>query len=353
MSAKENAVFGGIFMKKLLVRLLLGCLLLGCLPMGALAAEKVIYKGEITKRYPNSFTRVYAKMDKDSKSLKVMHPGDDVSITAVHPGFMEILLPNGKIGYVLRNRVDVTETVDPTTTPPYPMIYFPYYLEIDRTVEVKADKSEDSETLSTLTAGARVAVLGCEDGWVKLVHKRQYGYINTNDVTALLPVAFDAREAAPGEALAVFNSFYTDDKDRINNLNVACNFISKTLQPGESMNFNDTVGPFSPSNGYLKAFVLKKPTSADEGEADSEGYGGGSCQVSSSLWDTLIQLNGVTILMRKPHGANGIAYLPHGMDASSGRDDLNLIFRNDYDFPIRIEATCHDLALFIAIYKGE
>lgn len=340
-------------MKKLIAVLMLLCLLSACLPASVLAAGKIIYRGEITHRYPNSYTRVYAKMDKDSKSLATLHPGNRVSITAVHPGFVEVVLSSGKTGYILRNRVDVTETVDPSTTPPYPIIYFPNYVEIDRNVEVKAEKAADSETLSILTAGARVAVLGCEDGWIKLVHKRQYGYINSNDVSAILPVAYDARTAETGEVLAVFNSFYSADKDRINNLEVACNFISKTLQPGESMNFNDTVGPFNAANGYLKAFVLKKTTSADEGEADAEGYGGGSCQVSSSLWDTLMQLNGITIQMRKPHGNNGIQYLPHGMDASSGRDDLNLIFRNDYDFPIRIDASCHDLCLFVAIYKGE
>ena len=337
-------------MKKLIAVILLLCLLL---PMEALAAGKVIYRGEITDRYPTSYTRVYSKMDKNSKSITALDPGSPVNITAVHPGYVEVVLSSGKTGYILRNRVDVTETVDPTTTPPYPVIHFPYYVEIDRNVEVKAEKDASSETLSLLTAGARVAVLGCEDGWIKLVHKRQYGYINSNDVSAILPVAPDARTAGEGEALAVFNSFYSTDKDRINNLEVACNFISKTLQPGESMNFNKTVGPFNASNGYLKAFVLKKPSSADEGESDSEGYGGGSCQVSSSLWDTLIQLDGITIQMRKPHGANGIAYLPHGMDASSGRDDLNLIFRNDYDFPVRIDASCHDLCLFVAIYKGE
>lgn len=347
---ERKPVFGGIGMKKLIAMLLLLCMLL---PMEAMAAGKVIYRGEITDRYPNSYTRVYSKMDKNSKSLVALDPGSPVNITAVHPGYVEVVLSSGKTGYILRNRVDVTETVDPTTTPPYPVIYFPYYVEIDRTVEVKAEKNADSETLSLLTAGARVAVLGCEDGWIKLVHKRQYGYINSNEVSAILSVAPDAASAEKGETLAVFNSFYSDDKDRINNLEVACNFISKTLQPGESMNFNDTVGPFSAANGYLKAFVLKKPSTSDEGEQDSEGYGGGSCQVSSSLWDTLMQLDGITILMRKPHGANGIAYLPHGMDASSGRDDLNLIFRNDYDFPIRIDAACHDLCLFIAIYKGE
>jgi vancomycin resistance protein YoaR len=122
--------------------------------------------------------------------------------------------------------------------------------------------------------------------------------------------------------------------------------ISKVLQPGESMNFNNVVSPFSAANGYKLAPVLK------DGETKM-GYGGGSCQVSSTLWDSLMQLPGITVLRRNPHGANAASYLPHGMDAASGTDTQNFIFRNDYDFPIRIDASTHDLALFVAIYKEE
>lgn len=333
-------------MKKLIAVLLLMCLLLGCLPMEALAAEKVLYKGEITKRYGNSYTNVYAKMDKDSKVLAHLKPGNKVNVLALYPDWMEVRLSNGKTGYALRQRIDITETVDPVSTPPYPVWPHPYYIEVDRTVEVKADKSADSKTLSTLTAGARLAVIGCEDGWAKVIWWREFGYINTNDLTALHSVATDVQTAGTDVPIAVFSSFYKDDVDRINNLQVACGYISKVMMPGESMNFNDTVSPFTPSNGYRLAGVLK------DGEL-TKGYGGGSCQVSSTLWDTLMQLEGITVTMRKPHGNGGADYLPHGMDASSGRDDLNLIFRNDYDFPIRIDASCHDLCLFIAIYKGE
>ena len=83
----------------------------------------------------------------------------------------------------------------------------------------------------------------------------------------------------------------------------------------------------------------------------NSAYGGGSCQVSSTLWDTLMQLPGITVLRRNPHGANAASYLPHGMDAASGTNTQNFIFRNDFDFPIRIDASTHDLALFVAIYK--
>ena len=314
--------------------------------MQAASAKDVLYRGIITHRFKDSYTKVYTKMDKDSRAIKVLDPGNKINITALYPEWVEVVLNDGKTGYIIRQRIDVTETVDPVNTPPYPIWVQPYYIEIDRTVEVKSDKDAASETLSVLTDGARVAVLGCEDGWVKLIFHRQYGYINSNDIAELLPVSPDAETADTDVPLAVFTSFYNDNESRINNLMVACGYISKTLQPGESMNFNDTVSPFSKENGYMPAPVLV------DGEL-SEGYGGGSCQVSSTLWDTLMQLTGITVTMRKPHGNSGAAYLPHGMDASSGRDDLNLIFRNDYPFPVRIDASCHDHALFVAIYKGE
>ena len=116
------------------------------------------------------------------------------------------------------------------------------------------------------------------------------------------------------------------------------------MQPGEVMDFNATVGPFSAETGYMPAPVL-----VDDGV--KTGYGGGSCQVSSTLWDALMQLPGITILKRNPHGNNAASYLPHGMDAASGTATQNFIFRNDFDFPIRIEASTHDLAMFVAIYK--
>jgi len=335
-----------VFLKKFTAFLLAFVLLISCLPLQAFAADKVIYRGIVTHRFKDSYTKVYARMDKNSKAMKFLDPGNKINITALYPEWVEVVLNDGKTGYIIRQRIDVTETVNPEDNPPYPVWVQPYYLEIDRTVEVKSDKDPASETLSTLTDGARVAVLGCEDGWVKLIFHRQYGYINSNDVSEMLPVAPDDMAAGTDVPLAVFTSFYNDNESRINNLQVACGYISKTMQPGESMNFNATVSPFSKENGYMPAPVLV------DGEL-SEGYGGGSCQVSSTLWDTLMQLQGITVTMRKPHGNSGAAYLPHGMDASSGRDDLNLIFRNDYSFPIRIDASCHDNALFVAIYKGE
>ena len=331
--------------------------LLACCVWPASAAKKkakepelhVIYNGVVSRRYPTSTTSVYPAMDKTSTPLKYLNPGTKIDITAVFPAWVQIKDGN-TVGYILRNRIDVESSVDTVNTPPYPVIEHFYYAYIDRDVPVKAGKSADSQTLSTLTAGAKVAFIGAEDGWAKLVFKRQYGYVDTRQLSELYPIAGSIEEAGTQQPLAVFTSFFKDTSDeanlnRINNLAVACGYISKTIAPGESMDFNRTVGPFTPRNGYLSAPVLK-----DKGTKLS--FGGGSCQVSSTLWDTLMQMPGITVLMRKPHGANAASYLPHGMDASSGASNLNFKFRNDYSFPVRIEASIHDYALFVAVYKG-
>ena len=319
-------------------------------PAAAAGESDVMYNGIITRRYPNSYTNVYDSMeineegDPVGKVIKTMSAGNKIQIVDIYPGWVAIKTGGRSVGYVRRHRIDVTENPDPVNTPDYPIVYMPYYTIIDRDVEVKAAKDPDSKTLSVLTSGARVAIEGLEDGWAVVIHKRVYGYINTNDLSELLPVASSVETADRDTPISVFNSFYNDNPDRIVNLGVCCRYISKVLQPGQTMNFNDCVSPFNAANGYRLAPVLK------DGETKM-GYGGGSCQVSSTLWDALMQLPGITVLRRNPHGDNAASYLPHGMDAASGTDTQNFIFRNDFDFPIRIDASTHDLALFIAIYK--
>lgn len=328
-------------------RFLLVLALMLCVMMvwPSLAEEnQVLYKGIITRRYSNSYTNVYKEMDKDSEVLTTKNPGNKIDILAVYPNWVAIRYGSKGVGYVMRHRIDVTENPDPVHTPDYPIAPQRYYAVIDRTVEVKADKNRDSETLSVLTEGARIAIEGMEDGWAVLIHHREYGYINSNDLREIYPVDEDPEMSDGRAPISVFVSFYSDNPDRINNLSVCCKFISVTLQPGEVMNFNNVVGPFNEANGYLPAPVL-----VDDGI--KMGFGGGSCQVSSTLWDALMQLQGITVLKRNPHGDNAASYLPHGMDAASGTALQNFIFRNDYSFPIRIDASTHDLALFVAIYK--
>ena len=91
------------------------------------------------------------------------------------------------------------------------------------------------------------------------------------------------------------------------------------------------------------------------------GSGGGTCQVSTTLYNALLQLpEGISIIYRHTHGPSGATYAPHGVDAAVGRSSptsgtikLNLEFQNTFDFPITIDCTVQNGALCIAIRKGE
>jgi Uncharacterized vancomycin resistance protein len=145
--------------------------------------------------------------------------------------------------------------------------------------------------------------------------------------------------------IAAFTSFATDAENRNINLTQCGKRLDAViLQPGDTLNFNKQVGPFTKANGYVPAGSL-----VDGGV--SESMGGGSCQVSGTIFCTVLQLPGVNILERHPHGDNAAGYLPYGMDASSATAKLNLRIRNEYDFPIRFETVMHDTCLTILVYK--
>ena len=117
------------------------------------------------------------------------------------------------------------------------------------------------------------------------------------------------------------------------------------LQPGENLT-GTSDGPYTTKRGYKPAPVMM------DGK-DVLGYGGGTCQVSSTLYNVVLQLPGLEVLYRHAHGGSGASYLPIHVDAAVGRDDLNLRFTNRYDFPIRIEASSKsDGALSIRIYRA-
>ena len=71
-----------------------------------------------------------------------------------------------------------------------------------------------------------------------------------------------------------------------------------------------------------------------------------------ALWEDAAKLPEIEINHRRPHGGNGASYLPIHCDAAVGNPELNLIFTNRYDFPIRIVGTSNDDgALLMRIYR--
>ncbi len=291
--------------------------------------------------------------DRSLESERVAYVRTAGEIDVLYVGSYWAIVRHGNdIGYIKRDRIHQVTPVDPINTAPYGVQKSAYIATTADVCEVRKSMSDNDDSWVVLNPGTKLSIWKIQDGWAIVPYWRTYGYINLNDLTDLIPVSPTDDPITEETPIAAYTSYYdmstaAINKSRIINIRVACERLTRVMQPGESLNFNTQVGPYRPQYGYQQAWVLVNGTSVP-------GYGGGTCQVSSTLYNALLQLPGVEILQRRPHGPAGAKYLPHGADAAVGSDNLNLRFRNNYDFPIRVEGhTSNDGALLMLVYKAE
>lgn len=252
--------------------------------------------------------------------------------------------------YIRRRNVDTVEPVSPDIGP-YGVIPHRFIATVSSDTSLRAGADEEAEEIIPLPAGTRLSLWLIRDGWAVVPYNRLVGYVYVGDLASLTPIAPDVREAAEGDILAAFTTFYSTRTTELNlgrmeNLRVGCQYIARAYAPGEEFDFNAIAGPYRKSRGYMPSPVL-----IDGGTV--AGYGGGTCQVSTTLYNALLQLSdGITILWRRPHGPGGAKYAPHGVDAAVGAENLNLRFRNDYDFPVTLDCTVLNGAICICVRKG-
>lgn len=115
--------------------------------------------------------------------------------------------------------------------------------------------------------------------------------------------------------------FSTYDTNRSDNLALAAKTLDKKeIRPGETFSFNGTVGPRTEQTGYKDAKII----------INNEfiyGIGGGVCQVSSTLYNTVLLAN--LPIMERIHHSVPISYVPLGRDATVSYPDIDFKFKND------------------------
>ena len=321
-----------------------------CLPDFLEAADasgrpRILYTGKT-----NGTLNMRSEPDRASSSLGVISENKMVDIFGFDQEWLFCWQEDVGIFYLLRHYVDYIEPVSADIAP-YGVIKNRFVAITSEDTILHISPSEDSEAIDKYPAGTRLSCWMIENGWAVVPYKRVVGYIYVGDLAELTPVAPNVHEAEDGDILAAFTTFYSIAETELNvgrmeNLRVGCKYISKTYLPGEAFDFNKIAGPYRRARGYMPSPVL-----IDGGTV--AGYGGGTCQVSTTLYNALLQLyDGITILWRRPHGPGGAKYAPHGVDAAVGATNLNLEFRNDYNFPITVDCSVLNGALCILIRKG-
>lgn len=133
------------------------------------------------------------------------------------------------------------------------------------------------------------------------------------------------------DLLSTFTTKYgTGDVNRNINIALAAKSInSVVLMPGETFSYNDLIGECSTKTGYKAATIYMN------GEL-STGIGGGICQVSTTLYNTVLRAN-LEIVERRNHSL-GVTYVPSGQDAMVSIGTQDFKFKNNREYPIKVVA---------------
>ena len=124
-----------------------------------------------------------------------------------------------------------------------------------------------------------------------------------------------------------FNANY---KERSHNITLAARKLDNiVLAPGDEISFNEIVGKRSSEAGYQNAKVYM-------GNKIVEGIGGGICQVSTTLYNTVL-LSDLEVIFRSNHSMT-VSYVPLGQDAAVEYGTLDFKFKNNKKNPIKIKS---------------
>lgn len=123
---------------------------------------------------------------------------------------------------------------------------------------------------------------------------------------------------------------YSKDKNRQNNLEITANALNGTVvQPNETFSFTKTIGPASKSKGYEKADIF------DSNGNKIKGYGGGNCQISSTLYNAVLKAPSLKVVERHEH-SNKVPYVAENKDAAVAYGSVDFKFKNENDYSIKI-----------------
>lgn len=146
------------------------------------------------------------------------------------------------------------------------------------------------------------------------------------------------------DTLSTYTSKYdASNRNRSTNVELAALKLNNViLLPGETFSYNKTVGKRTISNGFKEASIYTK-------NGIEYGLGGGICQVSSTLYNAVLEAN-LDIVERKNHSYS-VSYVPLGRDATVSYGTIDFKFKNSRAYPIKLVSSAKNGIVSISI-KG-
>lgn len=145
------------------------------------------------------------------------------------------------------------------------------------------------------------------------------------------------------EQISKYTTRYDESNiNRSTNIKLASEKIDGTiLMPGETFSYNKIVGERTIKAGYKEAAVYM-------GGKVVDGIGGGICQVSSTLYNAVLEAN-LEITSRRNHYFI-TSYVSASRDATVSYGTIDFKFKNTRTYPIKIECISQNGICMISIY---
>ena len=149
-------------------------------------------------------------------------------------------------------------------------------------------------------------------------------------------------EAFP-DKLGEFSTRYdASNKNRSTNLELASAKIDGTIiLPGEIFSYNKIVGERTISAGYKEAAIYS-------GGKVVDGIGGGICQLSTTLYNTVVYAN-LEVTSRSNHRFT-TSYVEVGRDATVSWGTIDFCFKNTRAYPIKVVSKVEGGVAKVSIY---
>lgn len=142
------------------------------------------------------------------------------------------------------------------------------------------------------------------------------------------------------------SNFVGSSVARVQNIRIAAaKYNGLILKPSEELSFNTILGPVDETGGYVAEKVIK-------GKALVYEYGGGICQVSTTLFRAAIYA-GFPIKERKNHSFPVQYYNPQGFDATIYPGVQDLKFVNNTSTHVLLQTRIAGTKLYFEVYGSD
>lgn len=152
--------------------------------------------------------------------------------------------------------------------------------------------------------------------------------------------------AVPEEQISAFSTkIYSKDSARQHNINITCNALNGTIvKNGSTFSFCSTIGPSTSAKRYKEADIF------DANGNKKKGLGGGNCQISTTLYNAILEAPGLKVTERHKH-SNYVPYIAKGKDAAVAYGSYDLKFLNSSGYNIKILASASSELVSISLVK--